>query len=91
MEFQNLQKFFKKTLNQKSWAQFLKKSKIPAWAPLGGLLEDAHAGILDFFENCAQDFWFNVFGYFQLSSNFFKKLPLTFFKNIFQKLFWTDN
>ena len=76
---QYLQKFFKKTLNQKFWTQFSQKMK------------NAHVGILDFFENCAQDFWFNVFGYFQLSSNFFKKLPLTFFLNIFQKLFWTDN
>ena len=71
--------------------QFLKKSKIPAYAPLGGLLEDAYAGILDFFKNCAQDLRCNVFGCFQLSSIFFKKMPWNIFFSIFQKLFWTDN
>ena len=54
-------------------------------------MEGAHVGILDFFENCAQDFWCNVFGYFQLSSIFLKKLSSKIFFNIFLKLFWTDN
>ena len=54
-----LPKISQKTFHQKSRAQFWFFWEIPACAGPDRYLEDAHAGIFAFLQNCVQDFWWN--------------------------------